>query len=176
MVQTILQDSILHLVFTHKTSQERHRTHTPYADTSELQTLWVDSALRLELTKGACNQKRTNIACSIVSLDICLLLTKVKRNYAQKWIFYRQFLTGYSFSNCTVCVSFLSGIIKVSVLVNIVQSIVDLTITLLPPVFTDEDSFICYSRALYWWKYCGSNPSYHVTAFFRPTATSHTVP
>ena len=31
--------------FTHKTSQERYRTHTPYADTSVLQTLCVESAL-----------------------------------------------------------------------------------------------------------------------------------
>ena len=32
--------------FTHKTSQERHRTHTSYADTDVLQTLCADSALR----------------------------------------------------------------------------------------------------------------------------------
>ena len=33
-------------------SKERYRTHTPYADTSVLQIVCVDSVLRLELTKG----------------------------------------------------------------------------------------------------------------------------
>ena len=59
-------------LFTHETSKERHSTHTPYADTSALQILWVDSALRLELTKGTCIQRRTYFPCSIVCLDICL--------------------------------------------------------------------------------------------------------
>ena len=58
--------------------------HTPYADTGVLQTLCVDSALRLELTKDTCNQRRTNFACSIVSRDICLQLTKNTRDFAQK--------------------------------------------------------------------------------------------
>ena len=67
-------------LFTHKTSKERHRMHAQYADTSVLQTLCVDSALRLEL----CKERRTNFACSIVSLVIYLLLTKITRDYAQK--------------------------------------------------------------------------------------------
>ena len=41
-------------LFTHKTYKERYRTHTPYADTSVLQTLCVESALGLALTKGTC--------------------------------------------------------------------------------------------------------------------------
>ena len=86
---------------THKTSRERHRTHTPHADTSVLQTLCVNSALRLELTKGTCNQRRTNFACNIVSLDICVEPTKNTRDFAQEWIFYRLLLIAYSFANFT---------------------------------------------------------------------------
>ena len=80
LVQTILQD--FSSLFTHKTSKERHKTHTPYAGTAVLQTLCVDSALRLELTKGTCNQRRKYFACSIVSRDICLQLTKITRDFA----------------------------------------------------------------------------------------------
>ena len=83
----------------------------------QVQTLCVDSALRLKLTKGTYNQRRTNFACSIVSLDICLLLTKITRDYAQKRIFYRQFFICYSFSNCTVCVSFFVGYTMVNSIV-----------------------------------------------------------
>ena len=92
----------------HKTSKAIHKTHTPYADISVLQTLCIDSALRLELKNGTCNQGRTNFACSIVSWDTCpcLLLTNITRDFTQKWIFYRQFWIGYSFTNCTVWVSF----------------------------------------------------------------------
>ena len=38
------------------------------------------SALRLELTKGTRNQRRTHFACSIVSRDMCLQLTKLQEN------------------------------------------------------------------------------------------------
>ena len=38
-------------LFTHKMSKERHRTHTPYADTSVLYTLCVDNALMLSSQK-----------------------------------------------------------------------------------------------------------------------------
>ena len=68
-------------------------------------------ALRLELTKGTCNKRRTNCACSIVSREICLQLTKVTRDFVQKWIFYQQFFSGYSFANRSVCVSFFVGYI-----------------------------------------------------------------
>ena len=57
---------------THKTSKERHRTHTPYADTDILQTLCAYSALRLGLTKGTCNYRRTNFVRTIDSTDMYL--------------------------------------------------------------------------------------------------------
>ena len=60
-----------------------HRSRTPYADTSVLQTFCVDNALSLELIKGTCNQRRTNIACTTVSLDTCLLLTNIARDFAK---------------------------------------------------------------------------------------------
>ena len=108
LVQIILQDSNR---YSSSIKPPRHKTHTPYADTSVLQTLCVDRALSLELTNGTCNQRRTNVAYSIVSLATCLLLTKIARDFGQKWLFYRQFLIGYSFANCTVCVSFFIGYI-----------------------------------------------------------------
>ena len=51
--------------------------------------------------------KKNKFCIQYLSLDICLLLTKITRDfYIQKLIFYRQFLIGYSFANCTVYVSF----------------------------------------------------------------------
>ena len=55
--------------------------HTPYTDTDVLQALCIDSVFRSGLTKGACNQGRNNLACNIVSLDICL--TKLTRDFPQ---------------------------------------------------------------------------------------------
>ena len=75
----------------------------------QVQTLCVDSALRLKLTKGTCNQRRTNFAHSIVSLDFVYYWQKLQEIILKKWIFYRQFFICYSFSNCTVCVSFFVG-------------------------------------------------------------------
>ena len=66
-------------LLTHK--NPRKSTERIYADTSLLQTICTDRALRLELTKGTCNRRRTNFARSIVSLDICLKLTKITRDF-----------------------------------------------------------------------------------------------
>ena len=67
--------------FTHKNSQERHRMHTPYADTDVLQTLCADSALRSRLPNVTCKYRRANFECIIDSLDICLSLTQLRVYY-----------------------------------------------------------------------------------------------
>ena len=43
--------------FTHQTSKERHRTHTPYADTDVLQNLCADNALKSGLKKVHANNE-----------------------------------------------------------------------------------------------------------------------
>ena len=52
LAQTILSESILRIA-PHKTSKERCRLHTPYAETDVLQTFCIESALRLEVAKAA---------------------------------------------------------------------------------------------------------------------------
>ena len=49
LVQTFIRMYSSH--FMHRTSKERHKTYTTYADTGVLQTICVESALRLELKK-----------------------------------------------------------------------------------------------------------------------------
>ena len=56
LVQAILQD--YSSLFMHKTSKERYRTHTSNADTGVLQTLCVDSALRLRGHKRYMQSKK----------------------------------------------------------------------------------------------------------------------
>ncbi|XP_053375482.1 uncharacterized protein LOC128547282 [Mercenaria mercenaria] len=41
---------------------------------------------------------------------------------------------------------------------------------------TDEHEFACLQRAEYYWRNCGSNPKYPVTATYRPTTASQTYP
>ena len=87
--------------FTLKTTRKgTERMHHHDADTDVLQTLCEDSALRSGLTKGSCNWRRTHSSCSILSLDISLLLTKVLSNFTQKWLFYQQFLILSVILNC----------------------------------------------------------------------------
>ena len=68
------------LVFTHKTSHESQKTHTPYAGTEILQTLCVGCVLRSGLTKDTCNPGRTNFACNIVHVHVSLYTVQVKKN------------------------------------------------------------------------------------------------
>ena len=72
----------------HKAATERHRKHIPYADTGVLQTLSEDSALKLALTNGACNQGKIHFICSISSLDIkknfCLHVIPITCDFYQK--------------------------------------------------------------------------------------------
>ena len=89
---------------------ERHRTHTPYADTGILQTICVASALRLELTKGACNHNRTNFACSIVSKGICLQLTKFTGDFAKNEWFINNSVVVIVLQTVLYAFLFLSGI------------------------------------------------------------------
>ena len=51
-------------------------------------------------------QSSKNKFCMPCCKPSYLSITKNRRDFAQNWIFYRQFLAGYSFANCTVCVSF----------------------------------------------------------------------
>ena len=81
LVQTILQDSVLQYSRI-KPRKKGKKMHTPYADTDVLHTICVDSVFRSGLTKGTCNQGRTNFACSVVSLESCLQLTKITRDFA----------------------------------------------------------------------------------------------
>ena len=85
-------------------------THTPYT-VRVMQILCIDRAWSFELTKRTCNQRRTNFACSIVSLYICLLLTKI--SLKNEYLYWQFLIGGYSFANCTVCISFFVGYIYI---------------------------------------------------------------
>ena len=93
LVLTILQGRILYYSRIKPPRKGKNRIH------HMLIQIYCRPLFRSGLTKGTCNQ-RTSCVCSIVSLYIYLHLTKITRDFAQKWIFYRQSLIGYNFANC----------------------------------------------------------------------------
>ena len=108
LIQAILQVSILHYSLIKPPRKGTERIHHMLIQV--YYRPFAQQCIKVSAHKRYMQSKVSKFYMQYCKPRYLSITDKNTRDFAQEWIFYRQFLMGYSFANCIVCVSFLSGI------------------------------------------------------------------